>query len=358
VSWVSYEKGKKAEASTYTLFLFYFIIIYLLILLFPLFDPKMALKYDAEFAQAAGFLLSKLQQAPSLPPHDVLSRRVTLHALIHGELDKIPFDESISRQELRFASFDNRVISVHRYWRKNGSISGSAFLHIHGGGFILGSVEMSDKGLRQLVKESGVQIFSVEYRLAPENPHPAPVEDCFAALRWIYGHANEFCIDKTRIGVFGESAGGGLAAATALLARHRNLMPPLAKQILIYPMLDDHNVNVIDELDELATWRSVDNLTAWTALLGGRRGTADVSEYAAPIRAKDLKGVPPTYIGVGELDIFRDECQRYAQRLREDGVELEFHLYPGLPHLFEIFAPHIQPTKRALESRARAIKSI
>lgn len=161
------------------------------------------------------------------------------------------------------------------------------------------------------------------------------MEDCFAALRWLYAYTDEFSIDGTKIGVLGESAGGGLAAEVAPLARDRQLTPPLAKQILIHPMLDDKKVDAIEGIEKLAIWKSVDNLTSWTALLGDRRGAPEVCPYAAPIRMKDLKGLP-FFIEVGELVIFRTEVERYSRRLVKDGAVVDFHLYPGLPRLFNI----------------------
>jgi acetyl esterase/lipase len=264
----------------------------------------------------------------------------------------------VLREEYQFPSYDSATIVIYRYWTNNDLGASPALPYIHGGGFILGNVEMCDKAIRQLVKETGVQTFAVEYRLAPEHAHPTPTEDCFSALCWIHAHASKFSIDNSRIGLFGVSAGGGLAAGTALLARDRELMPPVAKQILIYPMLDDQNVHPIDGIEKLAIWNSDDNLTGWTALMGDRREAHEGRQYGAPIHAKDLKNLPSTYMDVGGLDIFASECQQYAHRLSLSNVEVEFHLYPGVPHLFDVFAPHINTTKRAMESWLRAVRSI
>ncbi|OOQ89753.1 arylesterase/monooxygenase [Penicillium brasilianum] len=318
----------------------------------------MTLKYDPEFKEAAGSLLTGLETAPQIPPYDIATRRAVLPALVEQAMGMIQLDESISRQEFTVFSYDQALIPVYRFWDRNISASGSALLYVHGGGFILGDVKMYDKSLRQLVKKSGVQVFSVDYRLAPESPYPTPVEDCYAALQWLYSRAAEFSIDDARIGLMGESAGGGLVAGTVLLARGRQLAPPIAKQILIYPMLDDRNVDVIPGVEELAIWKSADNLTSWHALLGDRRGTAEVSPHAAPSRAKDLKDSPPTYLEVGELDIFQEECQSYSRQLKEAGIELEFHLHPGLPHLFDILCPNIKATNAAMEHRIRTIQQI
>jgi acetyl esterase/lipase len=180
---------------------------------------------------------------------------------------------------------------------------------------------------------------SVEYRLAPEHPHPAPVEDCYAGLKWMVEHAVEIGVDPSRIALAGPSAGGGLAAATALVARDRG-GPPLACQILIYPMLDDRNITPSSrEFAGIPGWSREANISGWTALLGDKTGTEDVSPYAAPARASDLSNLPPTLIQVGELEVFRDECVDYALRLMQAGVSTELHVYPGAYHGWEIFVP-------------------
>ena len=199
---------------------------------------------------------------------------------------------------------------------------------------------------------------SVEYRLAPEHPGTTLVDDCYAGLVWLSQNAQKFNIDPTRIAVMGESAGGGIAAGVALMARDKNLQPPLAKQILIYPMLDDRNLIPNEALEALPlVWTNADNITGWTALLGDKAGKpdADVSPYCAPSRVKSVVGLPPTYIDVGGLDLFRDEDLLYAQRLAAENINTEFHLYPGLPHGFELFATSIDASKRANENRQKAI---
>src|ERR1700744_2400229 len=184
---------------------------------------------------------------------------------------------------------------------------------------------------------SGVPLMAVDYRLAPAHPPPVPVEDCYAALVWLAEHAAELGADPARIGIMGDSAGGGLAAATPRVAHERG-GPALTRQILIYPMLDDRTTVPDPELAGLATWNYDDNITGWTALLGDRAGGPDVPWSAAPARAispADLAGLPPAYIEVGELDIFRAEDAAYAAALSAAGVSAEFHLHPGCPHGFE-----------------------
>ncbi|MFI6796525.1 alpha/beta hydrolase [Streptosporangium canum] len=227
---------------------------------------------------------------------------------------------------------------------------------IHGGGMILGTVEMEDPRLVEYAAQVGCVIVSVGYHLAPEHPHPAPVEDCYAGLLWTAKNAAELGIDPDRLAVAGISAGGGLAAATVLLARDRG-GPSLAFQLLICPMLDDRNTTPSShEFAEAVVWNRAANLFGWAALLGDDAGTDGVSPYAAPARATDLSGLPPAYIDVGELEVFRDECVDYAQRLVRAGVSTEFHLYPGAFHGFDMMLPDTEISRRAAAERVVALR--
>lgn len=210
---------------------------------------------------------------------------------------------------------------------------------MHGGGYILGSAAADDAAVKALVAEIGCLVVSVDYRLAPETPHPGPVEDCYAALQWLHANAAELGVDSERIAIGGESAGGGLAAALALLTRDRGEVP-LCFQLLIYPMLDDRTAvrDIAHPLAELFTWSAEANAFGWSALLGQAPSGADVSPYAAPARAADLAGLPATFLCVGALDLFVDENLTYAHRLIRAGVPTELHLYPGAFHGFPIVA--------------------
>lgn len=231
------------------------------------------------------------------------------------------------------------------------------FYHIHGGGMIRGSIDSEDAALAVFVEQVGCVVVSVDYRLAPEHPHPAPVEDCYAGLKWTAEHAAELRIDPERIAVGGKSAGGGLSAATVLLARDRG-GPKVAFQYLIYPMLDDRNVTPSSK--EFAgawpSWPREMNLLGWKALLGEGAGGKDVSPYAAPTRAQDLSNLPPAYIDCGNLEVFRDEDIEYAQRLMQAGVPVEFHCWPGVFHGWELAAPAADVTQRAFAARYGALK--
>lgn len=213
-----------------------------------------------------------------------------------------------------------------------------SLLHIHGGGYIMGTADMSDARNALLAKQLDCVIVSVDYRLAPETPFPGPVEDCYAALKWLHANADGLGVDARRIAIGGESAGGGLAAALGLLARDRGEIPILF-QWLQCPMLDDRTVlrDTPPHLGEFV-WTRASNRFGWTSLLGREPGGEGISPYAAPARAESLAGLPPTFLNVGSLDLFLEEDLEYARRLASAGVPVELHVYPGGFHGFEIAA--------------------
>lgn len=208
---------------------------------------------------------------------------------------------------------------------------------IHGGGFVLGSAAMFEALCRPLAAELNCVIVSVDYRLAPETIAPGAVEDCYAGLAWVFANAAARRIDPARIGVMGESAGGGHAAALALMARDRKTYP-LAFQHLIYPMLDDRTAAASEPHPYAGqfVWTAASNHFGWKSLLGHEPGIDGVSEYTAAARATDLSGLPPTFISVGALDIFVEEDLEYARRLIRAGVPTELHVYPGAFHGFDM----------------------
>ncbi len=223
-----------------------------------------------------------------------------------------------------------------------------AILHVHGGGYVVGSVTTNHLSNIELALSTSALILSVDYRLAPETVAPGAVEDCYAALQWLHDSAEQLGIDRARIAVRGESAGGGLAAALALLARDRG-GPAIAHQNLIYPMLDDRTcITRLPEHLGAFVWTPQANSFGWRSLLGQEPGSADISPYAAPARAEDLAGLPPAFICVGALDLFLVEDMDYARRLIEAGVAAELHVYPGAYHGFDVLqdAPPVQQMKR------------
>ncbi len=231
-----------------------------------------------------------------------------------------------------------------------------ALLWIHGGGYVMGDIEQDDRLMKQLVNRIGCVAVSVDYRLAPEHPFPAPVEDCYSALKWLFAHAAELKVDATRIAIGGASGGGGLCAGLALMARDRREVK-VAFQLLIYPMIDDRNCTpAAHAITDPRMWNRESNRQGWKAYLGRDGGGTDVSPYAAASRATDLTGLPPAYIPVGALDLFVDENIEYAQRLIQAGVPTELHVYPGAFHGFDMFAPSAAVSKQFKADRESALK--
>lgn len=214
-----------------------------------------------------------------------------------------------------------------------------ALVWLHGGGYLLGDAYQDEKANLALVRELGIAVASVDYRLAPEEPFPAATDDGYAALRWLHDSADELGVRADRLAVGGASAGGGLAAGVVLLA-HDRAEVPVAFQLLVYPMLDDRTV-VRPDLDDGACrmWTAASNRFGWSSYLAAEPGSDDVSPYASPARREDLTGLPPTWIGVGTCDLFHDEDVAYADRLADAGVPVELHVAPGGYHAFDLLQP-------------------
>jgi acetyl esterase/lipase len=314
----------------------------------------MAFAFDPQVSAALEPLAAEALPAPAVG--DVAARRASaVETFAHFASQLNPVDD-VTRTDHTAIARDTTPIEL-RWFTKNGAPDGPALYYVHGGGMIVGSLDLYEPLVRDLVSASGVPALAVDYRLAPEHPHPTPMQDCYAGLVWLAEHAADLGVDPARIAIMGDSAGGGLAAATTLLARDHG-GPALARQILFYPMLDDRTTSPDPALVPFLTWTYEDNVTGWNALLGELRGTDEVPAFAAPARAFDVSGVPPTYMDVGELDIFRDEDIEYARRLAASGTPVELHVHPGVPHAFEAFAPRADVSRRARADRIRVLRSL
>jgi acetyl esterase/lipase len=253
-----------------------------------------------------------------------------------GELfTGVALSDAVERSEHVVRDDPRVVVRVHRPKDVDGLLP--CVYSMHGGGYILGTSEMDDARFDRWCTRFGCVGVSVEYRLAPETPYPGALDDSYAGLRWTHAHADELGVAPDRIGIAGTSAGGGLAAALALLARDRAEVP-VAFQLLECPMIDDRQVTSSSRLDGLPVWSRESNEFGWRSYLGDLYGTHDVPEYAAAARAVDLAGLPDALVIVGGADGFRDENIDYALRLNQAGVPTELHVLPGAPHGVQMFA--------------------
>ncbi len=260
-------------------------------------------------------------------------------------------DAGIDAEDVVLTGYDGAEIGVTILRPTGRTGSGVGFYHVHGGGMILGDRWTGVAALFDALHRFDAVAVTVEYRLAPEFPDPTPIEDCYAGLVWMDRHAHELGVDPDRLIIVGGSAGGGLAAGTALLARDRR-GPALRGQLLMYPMLDDRNATTSSrQSDGGGPWSRESNRTGWTALLGERRGTDAVSIYAAPARATDLSGLPPTFIDCGSAEVFRDEDVAYASAIWAAGGDAELHVWPGGFHAFDVFVPESTLARRMIAAR-------
>lgn len=234
-----------------------------------------------------------------------------------------------------------------RVYRPRAQRAASPCLYwMHGGGLVLGNVAMDDARCIEIVQQLNIVVASVDYRLAPKFPYPTPLDDCYAGLEWVTSSAEALGLAADRIAIGGGSAGAGLAAGLALLARDRGQLHPCF-QLLRYPMIDDRNsTGSSHAVTDMRVWNRSANLVGWGAYLGDAAGSGEVSQYAAAARATDLSGLPPAIVTVGELDMFLDEDIEYAQRLLAAGVSTELHVYSKCVHGSDALVPHAEASQR------------
>ena len=310
---------------------------------------------DPEIAEALAMLPIKLDGSLSLEEN-----QVNLDAIFEAMAEAMPPpppNPAVARADHMVPGVEGTpdvMVRIYQPANRQEGISLPALLWIHGGGFFLGNVDGDDLVCEQIVLDVGCVVASVEYRLAPQNPYPAGVEDCYAALEWLTSSADMFHIDLTRVGVGGISAGGCLSAAVSLMARDRQ-GPQIAFQLLEVPVTDDRlDTSSSKLITDVRVWNYGIALKAWEGYLAGLEGETPV--YAAPNRATDLSNLPPAYVMVADQDILRDEGIEYAQRLMRAGVMTELHVFPGTFHGFEIFAPMTSVTQRFVSERMFVLK--
>jgi acetyl esterase/lipase len=316
----------------------------------------MSLSWDPEIAAALAPMAGAMADAPPPAVGDIAARRALWEPIIGAAGTAQPIPADVKTREYSATAGDGARIAM-RWYTKDGATPGPAVLFFHGGGYIFGHIDLFDGPVSRYVSASGVPMLSVEYRRAPEHPFPTPLEDAYAALGWLHEHAAELGVDPERIGVMGDSAGGGMAAALTILTRERG-GPKIARQILLMPMLDDRTTTPDPHIAPYVLWSYDDSLTAWPALLGDAAGGPDVPATAAPARLEDATDLPAAYIEVGQLDVFRDEDIAYATKLSRAGVPVEFHLHPGAPHEFDSIAFGSDVARRAIADRIRVLRSI
>jgi len=288
--------------------------------------------------------------------HDLAATRAMVDAMVAGVKTQVPPIAGVEATDLEAPGPKGAPAVAVRLYRPAGARAELPVLvWMHPGGWVLGGIELEDLMAQQLAKDVGCAVVSVEYRLAPEHPYPAALEDCFAVVKWLAADGEKHGVDAGRIAVGGSSAGGNLAAGVALLARDRGEVR-LRFQMLIYPPLDDRNIaQASAAVPDNLFWTRENMLMSWRAYLENRQATAGVPIYAAPTRTRELAGLPPAYIAVGGLDMFLDENLDYAARLTAAGVNTEVHVYPGAFHAFDAFAPMARVAHQFVADRNNAL---
>jgi acetyl esterase len=312
--------------------------------------PKYA--FDEDFVPFLGEL-------PTIQDFSTAEKIQAMRAMRADGLVPIPVRDDVQMEDREIPGPPNAPNVEIRIYRPASSTKQTdgllpGFLEIHGGGFILGNIEMMDGWCQMIAVKTDSVVVSVGYRLAPEDPFPAGVEDCYAALSYIHTHAEELGVDPTRIAIGGQSAGGGIAAGLALLARDRN-GPAICFQLLEIPEIDDRlDTPSMLAFQDTPFWNRPNAVYSWQHYLG-KNHTGEPAIYAAPSRATDLSGLPPAYVSTMEFDPLRDEGIRYAARMLEAGISVELHSYAGTFH-GSAFLPEAEPTRRNTEEIVQILR--
>jgi len=280
-----------------------------------------------------------------------------LQRLTRRGVPKLPTADDVTVEDVTVPGAEGAPAFRVRLYRPTDGVGPvPALVWFHGGGYMIGSPEQDQRNLIAMVRELGIAVAAVQYRLAPQHPFPAPADDGYAGLRWLHDQAETLGIRPDRIAIGGASAGGGLAAGVALMA-HDRAEVPVAFQLLIYPMLDDRTVLRTDiDTSRLRMWSTRGNAFGWTSYLGSQPGGPGVSPYAAPSRSLDLSGLPPAWVGVGTFDLFHDEDVAYAERLSAAGVPCQLHVVPGAYHGFDGVSPKAAVVKQFHQSYVDAMR--
>ncbi|KAF2149465.1 arylesterase/monooxygenase [Myriangium duriaei CBS 260.36] len=317
----------------------------------------MDVPYDPEFLRIIQPMLA-MEEPPPLAVGDIEGRQAMVNPLFRMMMSHQPPTPDIKQTTIHATAKDGHQIPILAFEHTTitSSSPGPALLFLHAGGLILGSAADFAPQAANLAAATGRPVYSIEYRLAPsKHPYPVPLHDALAAFEYLQHNASELNIDPARIGLYGLSAGGNLAAGLALLTRDQRVSPPPAACMLLYPMLDDRTVQAVPAgIADKLRWKVGDNQTGWGAYLGDKYGTDGVDSYAAPARATDLSNLPPVYIDIGGLDLFTDEAMAFAQRLLRAGNRVELHVFPGVFHSWELVAPGIEASLLAAEARIKA----
>ena len=308
-------------------------------------DPESRVPLDAmNEAMPGGFCSIK----------DLSARRAALDESLRALAAELPVNPHVETRNEVIAGADGEGslrVRIYRPTDATGSLPGILF--IHGGGMVMGSLDSEHHTAVGLCDAIRAVVVSVDYRLAPEFPAPAAIEDCYAALLWMHRNAHQLGFDSDHVALYGGSAGGGLALATALTARDRDTHV-ISYVMALYPMIDDRNETESSHaVVDLGIWDRAGNIEAWAWYLGGLEPT----QYSAPARATDLTGLPPMFIDIGDCDLFLDETRAFAEGVRRSGGDIEFIEYPGAYHASEVFAPEAALSRTITSRRIAALKA-